>query len=238
MYGRPGARACSGSHLKSSDISLYSVVRTPGALRTPGVRFSSPLPARNRLVLQFTSVWPDLAAAKLLAACNPLCLIAAPAPRGCNCASQAKKACRRQFSPLGTAGCVMNPAQSCRIFNPAGLQTWFRRITNHAGTGSDFFRSLERKPDADCGRGRLFPRFRLASRSSASEDANRGGIAAYAGTSRNYRTGHVWQTVSQSGSAKRGEAHRIKEKRLAQKESAPIVWNCGGTAARNHFMPA
>ena len=30
---------------------------------------------------------------------------------------------------------------------------------------------------ADCGRGRLFPRFRLSSRSSASEDANRGGSA-------------------------------------------------------------
>ena len=32
--------------------------------------------------------------------------------------------------------------------------------------------------------------------------------------------------------------HRIKEKRLAQEEPAPIVWNCGGTAAGNHFMPA
>ena len=39
-------------------------------------------------------------------------------------------------------------------------------------------------------------------------------------------------------SAKRGEAHRIKEKRPAQEEPAPIIWNCGGTAARNHFMPA
>ena len=51
MYGRPGARACSGSHLRFSKICLYSVVRTPGALRTPGVRFSSPLPARNRLAI-------------------------------------------------------------------------------------------------------------------------------------------------------------------------------------------
>ena len=48
MYGRPGARACSGSHLRFSEICLYSVVRTPGALRTPGVRFSSPRPARNQ----------------------------------------------------------------------------------------------------------------------------------------------------------------------------------------------
>ena len=31
----------------------------------------------------------------------------------------------------------MNPAQSSRIFNPVGLQTWFRRITNHAGTRTD-----------------------------------------------------------------------------------------------------
>ena len=51
MYGRPGARACSGSHLRFSEICLYSVVRTPGALRTPGVRFSSPRPARNRLAV-------------------------------------------------------------------------------------------------------------------------------------------------------------------------------------------
>ena len=78
-----------------------------------------------------------------------------------------KKSARRQFSPLGTAGGVMNPAQSSRIFNPVGLQTRFRRITNHAGTRTDLSRSLELKPDADCGRGRLFPRFRLTSCSAA-----------------------------------------------------------------------
>ena len=34
-----------------------------------------------------------LAAAMLLAGCYSLCIIAAPVPRGCNCASQAKKSC-------------------------------------------------------------------------------------------------------------------------------------------------
>ena len=59
------------------------------------------------------------------------CLAAAIAPH------RRKKPARRQFSPLDRAGGVMNPAQSSRIFNPVGLQTWFRRITNHAGTRSD-----------------------------------------------------------------------------------------------------
>ena len=90
------------------------------------------------------------------------CLAAAIAPR------RRKKSARRQFRPLGNAGGVMNPAQSSRTFNPVGLQTWFQRITNHARTRIDLSRSLELKPDADCGRGRLFPRFRLASRSAAS----------------------------------------------------------------------
>ena len=83
------------------------------------------------------------------------CLAAAIAPR------RRKKPARRQFRPLGKAGGVMNPV---------GLQTRFRRITNHAGAHTDFFRSLERKSDADCGRGRLVPRFRLTSRSAASGD--------------------------------------------------------------------
>ena len=59
MYGRPGARACSGSHLKSSDISLYSVVRTPGPYGLRGFVFHRP--CRLEIVLQFTSAWPDLA---------------------------------------------------------------------------------------------------------------------------------------------------------------------------------
>ena len=59
------------------------------------------------------------------------CLAAAIAPH------RRKKPARRQFSPLDRAGGVMNPAGLSRIFNPVGLQTWFRRITNHAGTRTD-----------------------------------------------------------------------------------------------------
>ena len=79
--------------------------------------------------------------------------------RGCNCASQAKKACSASI-------------QSARHGRWRNESSWItdliRRITNHAGTRTDLSRSLELKPDADCGRGWLFPRFRLTSRSAAS----------------------------------------------------------------------
>ena len=79
--------------------------------------------------------------------------------RGCNCASQTKKACSASI-------------QSARQGRWRNESSWItdliRRITNHAGTRTDSFRSLERKPDADCGRGRLFHRFRLTSCSAAS----------------------------------------------------------------------
>ena len=113
---------------------------------------------RLLFVMHYRCVWP---AAIRYALSLRQDLAAAIAPR------RRKNPARRQFRPLGKAGGVMNPAGLSRIFNPAGLQTWFWQITNHAGTHTDSFRSLERKPDADCRRGRLFPRFRLASCSAA-----------------------------------------------------------------------
>ena len=130
-------------------------------MRTAGEESLSPVFASRAAAPHPTA---HIAAAVLLAGCDSLCIIAASVPRGCNCASQAKKPARRQFSPPGKASCIMNPA---------GLQAWFRRITNHAGTHTDSFRPLERRPDTDCGRGKLFPRFRLASRSAASGDIPR-----------------------------------------------------------------
>ena len=105
-----------------------------------------------------------LAATMLLAGCNSLCIIAASVPRGCNCASrftssQSHRGCnafgRLQFryalslrQCLATAivprrrkkvcsASIQTARQAGGVMNPVGLQTRFRRITNHAGTHTD-----------------------------------------------------------------------------------------------------
>ena len=146
--------------LVASAFVLADFYPPPCFVKFIGYVWASPAAFRVGPVGQMEGNWFHLCASALFHACaeglavadefhvpQSFRLAAAIAPR------RREKSARHQFSPLGKAVCALKPV------SPAGSQNWFLGITSHAGTRTDSFRLPERKPDADCGRGRLAPRF-------------------------------------------------------------------------------